>query len=333
MLLSFSLMGGAIVGLALTPAYRDIGVAAPVLAILFRLVQGFAVGGEVGPSTAFLVEAAPPERRGLYVSFQLMSQQGAILAAGLVGVGLSAFLSPDALRDVGWRVAFLLGALILPIGFALRRSLPETLHAAAGPAEGPVSGAYLRTAVLGIFAVAGATIVTYVLTYLPTYAAVTLHMPIKSSFLATTVMGLSGAVFMPIGGRLSDRYGRRPLMMGFMAVLLVLTLPCFMAMARNRDLATLLGADALLSAVSSLAFGAMLTAVTEGLPKALRSRGLALVYATAVAVFGGSAQFIVAWLTHATGNVLAPAWYMAAACIVGLSAMAALKETAPAKLS
>ena len=114
MLLSFGLMGAAIVGLALTPPARSIGVAAPILAIGFRLMQGFALGGEVGPSTAYLVEAAPPHRRGLYVSMQYMGQDAAVLAAGLMGVGLAGVMGADALRDYGWRIAFLAGAVIVP---------------------------------------------------------------------------------------------------------------------------------------------------------------------------------------------------------------------------
>jgi len=127
MLLSFTLMGVAMVGLALTPSYRAIGIAAPILAIGFRLVQGFALGGEIGPNTAYLIEAAPPHRRGLYVSFQYMSQDGSILVSGLVGYGLASLLSDAAMDSWGWRVAFLLGAAIVPFGLILRRQLAETL--------------------------------------------------------------------------------------------------------------------------------------------------------------------------------------------------------------
>ena len=130
MLLSFTLMGVAITGLALTPSYRSIGMAAPVLAVLFRLVQGFALGGEVGPSTAFLMEAAPPERRGLYVSLQFATQNGAVLIAGLIGVALANAFGAASLSDWGWRVAFLVGAAIVPFGLIASKRLPETLSLA-----------------------------------------------------------------------------------------------------------------------------------------------------------------------------------------------------------
>src|SRR5580698_3038090 len=132
MLLSFALMGTAMVGLALTPSYRAIGIAAPILAIGFRLVQGFALGGEIGPNTAYLIEAAPPNRRGLYVSFQYMSQDGSVLVSGLVGYALAQWLSDAQLDAWGWRVAFILGASIVPFGLLLRRELAETL-----PPKGP----------------------------------------------------------------------------------------------------------------------------------------------------------------------------------------------------
>src|SRR6185437_11277195 len=130
MLASFVLMGVAIVGLALTPSYARIGPVAPVLVVLFRLLQGFALGGEVGPTTAYMAEAAPPHRRGLYLSMQYATQDCAVLAAGLVGVTLAALLSDAQLGLWGWRVALLIGASIVPFGLMLRRSLPETLHAA-----------------------------------------------------------------------------------------------------------------------------------------------------------------------------------------------------------
>src|SRR5262245_15840487 len=130
MLVSFSLMGIAITGLALTPPYESIGIAAPALVVLFRLLQGFALGGEVGPTTAFMAEAAPPRRRGLYLSMQYVTQDCAVFVAGAIGATLAALLTEQQLQVWGWRVAMLLGAVIVPFGLMLRRTLPETLHRA-----------------------------------------------------------------------------------------------------------------------------------------------------------------------------------------------------------
>ena len=128
MLFSFGLMGVSIVCLALTPSYARIGFAAPMLAVLFRLLQGFALGGEVGPSTAFLMEAAPAEKRGLYVSLQFATQNAATCFAGIVGVLLANLLTPADLSAWGWRVAMLLGATVVPFALIIRRRLPETLE-------------------------------------------------------------------------------------------------------------------------------------------------------------------------------------------------------------
>ena len=162
MLLSFGLIGIAVVGLALTPSYRRIGLLAPVLAVGFRMLQGFALGGEVGPSTAFLIEAAPPLRRGLYTSLQAMSADAAVLAAGLVGMVLSSLMDAAALDAWGWRIALLLGASIIPFGLRLRRTLDETLQRGE-LVTAPHRQSLARIAILGIALLAGATTVSYIL--------------------------------------------------------------------------------------------------------------------------------------------------------------------------
>ena len=332
MLLTFLLMGVAMVGLALTPPYRSLGVAAPVLAILFRLVQGFALGGEVGPSTAFLIEAAPPHRRGLFVSLQFMGQRGAVLCAGLIGVGLSSRLSEAALDAYGWRIALLAGAVIIPFGLSLRRGLAETLHLEA-PSPPPSAGADGpgRVVLLGLALLAGTTIVNYGLDYMTTYARATLHMPSPVAFGATVVVGSVGMLANLLGGWLSDRLGRRPVVIASLAVLLVLTFPCYALVSHVRTGAALFVAAGALSAAYATGAAAVLVAVTEALPQRTRAASLALIYAAAIATFGGSAQLVVAWLTRATGSPLAPAGYMAAAAAVALLAMLAMRETAPAR--
>ena len=163
MILSFSLMGIAITGLALTPPHSMIGIAAPLLVIFFRMLQGFALGGEVGPTTAFLLEAAPPERRGFYTAFQSWTQDLSILISGLVGFGLANTLSEQQLQDFGWRIAFLVGAAIVPFGLMMRRSLPETFHAPDGGKRERVSlRPHLSVAVLGVMLLASATIGSYI---------------------------------------------------------------------------------------------------------------------------------------------------------------------------
>ncbi|MGA0586321.1 MFS transporter [Dyella sp. KRB-257] len=331
MLLSFGLIGVAVIGLPLVPSYAAIGVAAPVLVVLFRLLQGFALGGEVGPSTAFLMEAAPPHRRGLYISLQAMSADAAVLAAGLVGVALAHALTPAQLDVWGWRVALGLGAVIVPFGLVLRRTLVETFEPRRPPQPAAGSG-YLRVGLLGLAMLAAATTSNYVLEYMTTYANATLGLPERVALGATALIGLCGLVCDPLSGWLSDRLGRKPVMLVPWLALLLAILPAFWLLDRERSGAVLYGATIVLTVASTLSTGTVLVAVTESLPAHVRSGALAMVYALAISVFGGSTQFAVAWLTRLSGNALAPAWYMIGSVLVGLLAVSFLPESAPVRL-
>ncbi len=326
MQLSFILMGIAMLGLAASPGHAEIGVAAPVLVVLFRLMQGFALGGELGPSTAFLVEVAPAKRRGLYVSVQYFSQDVGIVAAGMVSVALATLLTAPALEEWGWRLAFLLGAAILPIGYGLRRSLPETLPAKRDGSTS--SGPPRRLIVCGLLILAGSAVVTYVTIYVGTYASSTLGLPSGLGFVSTVTLGLCGLVCSPLGGWLSDRLGRKRIMIGPWLLLLVAAFPGFHLVVAAKTLGMLVAWTALVGSCAAIAITAALAALAEGLPPSGRSRGLGLIYAFSVAVFGGSTQFVVAWLDAATGNPTAPAWYMTGAAAIAALAMMAIPETA-----
>jgi MFS family permease len=330
MILSFSLMGFAIVGLALTPPHSRIGIAAPILVILFRMVQGFALGGEVGPTTAYLLEAAPPERRGFYTAFQYWTQDLSILVAGLIGFGLSSVLNDQQLQDFGWRISFLLGAVIVPFGLMMRRRLPETFHAAAVNRSEPIAvRKYLPIAFLGLLLIASGTIGNYTALYMTTYAITTLHMRTNVAFGATIVVGITGVTFDLLSGALSDRLGRRPMMLIFGSLLLLSIFPAYHAISRYHTTAVLLGAIAVLSSLLQFSAGPSITWLTESLPAAIRSSGVSIVYALAIALFGGTAQYAVTWLIQSTGNLLAPAWYWMVAAAVGLVAMLFARESAP----
>ncbi len=332
MMLSLCLIGVAVTGLSLTPSYASIGTLAPVLVIVFRLLQGFALGGEVGPSTAFLLEAAPPSRRGLYVSLQATSADSAALVAGLVGVALATSLNAAQLDAWGWRVAQLLGVCIIPFAFVLRRTLNETLTAPVAADQGTVSApSYARVFLLGLMMLSAATTNNYVLEYMTTYASDTLGMPAAVSFGATAMIGASGLVCDTLGGWLSDRFGRKPVMIIPWVLLIVAIYPSFWILEQLRTRTALLTVSAVLNGIQTLSSATIIVAITESLPKKVRSGGIALIYALAIAVFGGSTQFLVAWIIHTTGNPLAPAWYMLGAVTIGLIAMVRLPETAPAR--
>jgi len=330
MLFSFGLMGCCIAGLAVTPPYASIGIAAPILVVLFRLLQGFALGGEVGPATAFLLEAAPTEKRGLYVSFQLATQQVAIFVSGLVGFALSSALTPAHLSAWGWRVAMLLGVSVVPFALIIRRGLPETFHRQAG-AKMRFTRAQMMVALLATVMAASMTIATYTMNYLNVFANHTLGMPTAQSFGALALAGTCGAIFNPIGGWLSDRVGRKPVMTMAFALLCLASLPCFMLMAHFRTPLSLYCAILVMAPLLALGSSVTVTFLAESMPPPIRSGGIGIIYAVAITVFGGSASFVVAWLTDVTGSPLAPGWYMAAALAIGVCAMFAVRETAPAK--
>ena len=331
MLLSFALMGLGMLGLVPIPSYAMIGPAAPALLVLCRLVQGFALGGEVGPTTAFLIEAARPTSRGLVGSWQSASQSVASLVGAAMGLLLAHILTPGQLDAFGWRIAFGIGALVLPFGLVLRRSLPETLHHAELSAAPAALGwrAQVRPIVLGLMLIMSFTTSTYVLLYMTTYASQTLHMGPGASFGASVANGVCGVVFTLLGGHLSDRLGRRPVMIVARSLFLVSALPAFFLMSHHRDAMTVILATAVMSAFSSMSVGVALVALTESIRKENRSMAMAVLYAVGVTVFGGVAQPGVSALVKATGNPLAPAWYLMAAALVGVVAMVLLPETRP----
>jgi MFS family permease len=333
MMLSFTMMGAAIIVLALIPPYATIGIAAPILAIAARMVQGFSLGGEVGPTTAFLLEAAPPNRRGRAVAWQAASQNIAAALGGLVGVGLSSLMAPAALDAYGWRIAFLLGAGTLPFGLWIRRGLPETLHAPDPTARDSSArttfgliGEHRRIIVLALLALAAATTGTYVFNYMVTFAQTALHLTPGLSFLASALGNAAGVASALLGGVLADRIGRRRLLIWPNLSYLVLVLPLYFWIIASRSPLALVAGTTTLGFISGLPAGAFYATVTEALPRRIRSRVFATIYASAIALFGGSTQLVITWLIRITGNPMSPAWYLFAATMVGQVALTLMIE-------
>jgi len=333
LILSFALIGIANLVVAITPSYAAIGLAAPLIVIVCRLVQGFALGGEVGASTAFLAEVAPPHRRGAYISLQLVGHGLSMLAAGLIGVSLAAALDDAALTAWGWRIAMGVGVAIVPIGLALRRTLPETLRAEVSSRPRPSFASYRGIAIFAFLTLLAGTIATYVLGYMTTYAKTVLLLPSSISFGATVAIGLAYTIGAVVAGLGSDRFGRRPFMILPMAIGAAAIIPGFWLLTNWPGASTLYAVSFVLRFLLVIASAAAFITLTEAFPLRVRSGAVAVVYAVATSVFGGTTQFVVAWLTGVTGDPLSPAWYMLAATLIGLVAMLFVRETAPVKSS
>jgi MFS family permease len=329
MMWSFGLMGVAILGMAFTPSYASMGIAAPILLLFFRLLQGFAVGGEVGPITAYAAEAAPRGHRARYVSILQTGQGLAVLCSGLIGYSLARLLSPGNLDAYGWRIALLLGVLIVPIGLIIRSRLPETLRMAeAQAAREPGGQSPWRVFFVGLMVVGAGTIAGYGLTYLATYAQDTLKLGAQLAFVTTIAQGLGYLCGAYAGGWLGDRLGHRRVLLLSFALLLVLMLPAFVLINRWPTAATLFLVTAVLSIIHITAIVCMSAFLVESLAPSVRSGTFAMTYATGVALLGGTTQLVLKLLIDTTGSAFAPPWYIIVALAAGMLALTQLRESA-----
>ncbi|HTV77058.1 MAG TPA: MFS transporter [Steroidobacteraceae bacterium] len=325
LVLTITLMTAGTLALALTPTYGTIGVLAPLILIAGRLVQGLALGGDFGPATALLLECAPAGRRALFVSWQNASQGIAICAAGLVGLLLSLLLPVQQLAQWGWRLAFAVGLLIVPVGLYMRRRLPETLEAPGSHGGRAVLGLLWRRhrqlVVLGVLIILCLTVTAYLTSYMTTYALTSLGMATSDAMLATITTGVfmgAGALW---GGQLSDRFGITPVMIVPRIVLTLAVYPAFLLLVKFPRTGVLVGVTALITTLGALSAAAATAALAAAFPNSVRSSGTAVCYAASVSIFGGTTQFVITWLIGVTGDRLAPAYYLIAASLVSLWAM------------
>jgi MFS family permease len=331
MILTVALITLGTLGMAATPSYATIGIAAPIIVVLCRLVQGFALGGEVGPATALLIEAAPPGKRGLYSSWQIASQGLAVAVGGVFGLALSLALTPQQLATWGWRVPFIFSLVLIPIAVYIRRSLPETHRSTDSGRESQIVRQVFRTQrrylVLGILIMISGAVASQVGNYMTTYAIQTLKLPAplaQGSILLGGALTFVGAL---LGGALCDRYGRKAINLLPRIALMVLIVPLFFWLAGAPSAMTLLTVTAVLAVLTAVSGAASLVSVPELMPIALRSTGVSLVYAIGTTLFGGTTQFVITWLLAVTHNPVAPAYYLAATSVVSLVAMMMLPET------
>ena len=331
LIITLALMAMGTVLIACVPGYATLGVAAPLLVLLGRLLQGFSAGVELGGVSVYLAEIATPGRKGFFVSWQSASQQAAVVFAGLLGVGLNHWLSPEEMGEWGWRIPFLLGCMIVPVIFVIRRSMEETPEFEARKHH-PTLREIVRSIgqnfglVLGGMALVVMTTVSFYLitAYTPTFGKAELNLTDLEALLVTVCIGLSNFFWLPVMGSLSDKIGRKPLLLGSTILAILTAYPALSWLVANPSFSHLLVVELWLSFLYGSYNGAMVVALTEIMPIEVRTTGFSLAYSLATATFGGFTPAACTYLIHVLNNKAAPGLWLTGAAILGLIATVVL---------
>ncbi len=334
LLLTLSLMAVGTLSIACTPGYVAIGLLAPLLILIGRLLQGLSAGVELGGVSVYLSEIATPGHKGFYVSWQSASQQVAVMFAALLGLGLSANLSATQMTSWGWRIPLLVGCLIIPLVLVIRRSLEETADFRSRKHRPKMTqimrtvAANWRLVILGTMTATVVTVCFYMITaYTPTFGSSVLNLSTKGSLLVTLAVGASNFIWVPVMGSLSDKVGRRPVLITFTALTIVSAYPALSWLADAPSVPRLMMVELWLSLMFGACSGAMVPFITEIMPREVRASGFSLAFSLATAVFGGFTPAICTYLIHATGNRAMPgAWLSAAAACSLISTVLLSRE-------
>ena len=327
LLLTLLLMAVGTLSIGIMPGYETIGLFAPLLIVAGRLLQGLSAGVEIGGVSVYLAEIATPGRKGFFVSWQSGSQQVAVVFAALLGLILSSILRPEQMAGWGWRVPLLIGSMLIPFLFLLRRSLAETEEFKAKKHH-PSASEIWRTVlanwplmILGMLLTLTTTVTFYLITaYMPTYGTSVLHLAASSSMFVTLLVGLSNLFWLPMMGALSDRVGRRPLLLLFSTIALLTPYPLLVWLVSMPSFSRLLVSALWLSMIFGSYNGAMVVFLTEIMPADVRVSGFSFSYSLATGIFGGFTPAVSTWLIHQTGNAAMPGIWMSFA---GLSSLIA----------
>ena len=330
LMVSIVLMTAGTLAIAIMPSYQTIGLVAPIAVLAARLVQGFSAGGEFGSSTAFLVEHAPG-RRGFIASWQFASQGLGQVLSSLFGIGLTSWMTATDLNSWGWRIPFLFGILVGPVGIYIRNHLEDATAPPAAkhePVVGKVFTEQKLRVVLAIGALAVSTAVNYLIVYMPTYVVKTLDLAPTVGFTATLAAAVAVTILTPVAGTVSDRVGRTTHMIAVGLLLLVSVFPAFLLLTRTLVAAVIVLAVLYLATLKALYFGPLAALMSELFPPATRATGLGLSYNIGVTVFGGMGPAFMTWLGGFAliGN-LAPGYYLTVVCVLSLWALVTIRWT------
>jgi MFS transporter, MHS family, citrate/tricarballylate:H+ symporter len=342
LMLTLALMAVGTISIALVPSYATLGALAPVIVVIGRLIQGFSAGVELGGVSVYLSEIATPGHKGFYVSWQSGSQQVAVIFVALLGVLLSTIVSPDDMVQWGWRIPFLIGCLIIPLLFILRSSLKETdeFEQRRGAANHPKPreillrlGQNWPIVIIGMLLVTMTTVSFYfIAAYTPTFGREVLKLSNIDALIVTLCVGISNLFWLPVMGAVSDRVGRRPVLLVFTILMFVSAYPALSWLVSSPSFTRLLVVELWLSFIYGSYNGAMVVALTEIVPLHVRTAGFSVAYSLATALFGGFTPAISTYLIHATGNrAVAGVWLMFAAACGLLATMLAWRKTSAAE--
>jgi MHS family citrate/tricarballylate:H+ symporter-like MFS transporter len=320
LIVTLTIMAIGTVTIAVCPTYATIGVAAPVIVLVGRLLQGFSAGVELGGVSVYLAEIATPGNRGFYTSFQSSSQQVAIFVAAIIGFTLNAMMPADTISAWGWRIPFFIGCLIIPFIFLLRRTLeetPEFLSMKKHPTTKEVftsAAINWKIIVLGMMLAAMTTVTFYFVTvYTPAFGK-ELNLTAQDSLLVTLMVAVTNFIWNPVGGALSDRIGRRPVLLAIAGMSLVTAYPALLWLTAAPSFGKLLAVEMMLSCYFGVYSGTMLGALVEIVPAHVRTTCFSLAFALAAALFGTFTPFAATKLIAMTGDKASPGlWLMCAA--------------------
>lgn len=331
LILTMNMMATGTFLIALCPGYSVLGYGATVLLVMARIIQGLAAGGEIGSALAYLCESAPISRRGFFTSFQQVAQAGSFLLCGLFASILATVLTPEQLGSWGWRIPFVLGMLIWVVGVYVRRIIDEShefLVHARESIEAPAREVFRhrRSLVLGISFVALWTVITQLINFMPVYSQTMLHLDAEKAYYGITLVGFIN-LLSPLGGWLSDRWGRYNVMLLGALGVLVLAYPAFWALMNNPQDSGLMLLQAGLAALMVLYAGPASVALAELFPVEVRSTGISAAYASSVVLFGSFTPSLVTLLYHYTGDPMMAAYYLLAAALVSFFALMIARQT------
>jgi MHS family citrate/tricarballylate:H+ symporter-like MFS transporter len=337
LIVTLSIMASGTILIACVPGYATIGMLAPALVLVGRLLQGFSAGAELGGVSVYLAEMATPGRKGFFTSWQSASQQVSIVLAAALGYWINGNLTPHAIGQWGWRIPFFVGCAIVPLLFLLRRSLTETeefkvkRHRPNAREVLRVMLANWRVVIAGMLLVAMTTTSFYLITvYTPTFGKTVLKLSTADSLLVTLCVAVSNFIWLPIGGIVSDRIGRRPVLIGVTVLTILTAYPALAGLAAAPSFARMLLVLLWLSFFFGMYNGAMVAALTEVMPANVRVAGFSLAYSLATAIFGGFTPAISTYLIETTGDKAAPGYWLSFAALCGLLATLSLYRQRPA---